>query len=134
VHPDTGKRFCLHGEGSPAILSPDGADEATETRIDDRIIRRVTSVIGPVTGSVSGVLSERSSGRSWQRQEANLWAMRGMPQSTTFRVVQGVTNAPVTVGSLIAYDVETTTQDKPRRGVRLSVYQDGELPFTRPVG
>jgi hypothetical protein len=49
--------------------------------------------------------------------------------------VQGVTNAPVTVGSLIAYDVETTLPPHSiRRGARFTVNQDGELPFRRPVG
>lgn len=136
VHPDTQLRFCLAGPagGAPAILQPTGTDEATEYRLNDTIIRRVTSVVGPATGTVQGVLSE-DAGRSWTIQEGDLWAMRSLPGSTVFRLVQAVTNAPVTVGDLQAYDDDQTLQTKGKvyRGGRFSCVQVGELPFTRPA-
>jgi hypothetical protein len=136
VHPATQRRFCLSGESGPVVLTPTGTDEFTELRVEDTITRRVSSVVGPVTGNAQGVIAdEHDTGRSIAEQEADLWAMRGMPTSTVFRLTQALTNAPVTVGDLIAYDSETTMpeRDDTRRAARFTCTQAGELPFIRPA-
>lgn len=105
-------------------------DNVTITQpIDGSVPQQIIRFMGGVSGTCTGILSEKSSALSVAQREANLMALKSLPQNT-LRLVYGSKNIPVKVSNLSVVQASDSSADNPRRVVSFDFFQCAEFPFS----
>lgn len=88
---------------------------------------QVTSAMHGLSGTVAGQMRDYG-GRTWEEQEADLYAMKAAP-AAEYRLVLGDLNIPVAVRDLSTTFDPSSLPPRIAKAVSFAFFQTGELPF-----
>ena len=105
-------------------------DVVVTSPIDGTIPQQIIRGMKGVSGTCTGTVSEKVGATLTVAQvEANLMAMKGMPQNT-LRLVVGDMNIPVKASNISVTPNSGHTSQSARRNVSFDFFQCAELPFS----